>query len=129
MHQDEGNYAGKHPEGAVLNEAVVEILKKKVKNERISCKAAHEAASLARVSPAEIGRTLDILEVRINGCQLGLFGHKTDHGKAEFRLPENPEALRKAVADASNEEGISCDALWKAAAGAGCTKDSGCCSL
>ena len=37
--------------GAVLNEAVVEILKKKVKNERISCKAAHEAGFIGQGEP------------------------------------------------------------------------------
>ncbi|MDC7225745.1 MAG: hypothetical protein PQJ61_03150 [Spirochaetales bacterium] len=123
MHQDEGNYAGKHPAETELNEKAAKAVQDRVRNERITCLAAHEAAAEAGVSPAVIGQTLDLLEVRINGCQLGLFGHGgKDHGKAEFKLPENAETLITAVKKAAGPDGISCYELWKAAETAGCSK-------
>lgn len=115
MHQDEGHYAGKHPEGTMLNAAAAAELKKRAKNGRISCKAAHEAAVGAKVSPHVIGQTLDLLELRINGCQLGLFGHNTDRGKADLRLPENTEMLKKDILKRCVDNGISCYDLWQAA--------------
>ena len=119
MHQDEGNYKGKHPEGSTPDENVRKVLETKIKNERISCSAAHQAAAEASVSPAEIGIVLDLLEVRINGCQLGLFGHKGDKGKAELKMPENPEKLISAVLTASQDGAIGCAELWAAAAESG----------
>ena len=49
--------------------------KKKMKNNRISCAGAHKIASVLHAAPAEVGRTIDLLEARIVKCQLGLFGY------------------------------------------------------
>lgn len=123
MHGDAGHYAGKHPAEAVLNETAAAAVKKRVVNERISCKAAHEAAAEAGVSPAVLGKTLDLLEVRINGCQLGLFGHGgDDHGKADLKLPDNVSELKKAVKAKCDDDGVSCYNLWMAAEESGCSK-------
>ena len=89
----------KHPDGTKLDPKAAEAVKARVSGQKISCRAAHEAAAEAGVSPSVIGRTLDLLEIRINGCQLGLFGHKGggEHGKAELRLPENAAGIESAV--------------------------------
>ena len=122
MHQDEGNYRGKHPEGTVMDEKTAEALRSKIVNERISCSAAHKAAEEAGVSPQEAGRALDLLEVRINGCQLGLFGFKGDRGKADLRMPEAAEKIIEAVESRMENNRISCQQLWEAAEEAGCAK-------
>ncbi|MBI9106316.1 MAG: hypothetical protein JEZ04_06175 [Spirochaetales bacterium] len=122
MHEDEGHYAGKHPEGTELNERAAAALKKRVHEGRISCNAAHEAAAAAGIKAEAVGRALDLMEVRINGCQLGLFGHKTDRGKADLSPREDAEQLRMAVKARADEDGISCLSLWEAAAEAGSPK-------
>ncbi len=127
MHEDAGHYAGKHPEGTALNKAAAEAVKKRVKNERITCRDAHDAADEAGVSPSLVGQTLDLLEVRIKGCQLGLFGHKgadpeVNHGKFEMKAPKDSSALIEAIKEASDENGISCYSLWMAADKAGFSK-------
>ena len=124
MHQDAGHYAKKHPEGTDLNERAAEAIGKRVRNEKISCSDAHAAAAEVGVSPGEIGVTMDLMEIRINGCQLGLFGHKGshEHGKAELKLPENAEELKAAIAERADGDGISCASLWAAAAETGCRK-------
>lgn len=124
MHEDAGHYAAKHVEGTELNEKAAEAISRRVKNERISCTSAHAAAAEVGISPAELGKALDLMEVRIVGCQLGLFGHKGsgDHGKAELELPENAAELKAAIAARTNADGISCAKLWEAAAEAGCKK-------
>ena len=72
-HQE--GYAGKHPESAVLEENVASALRKAVENGRISCAAAHGVAKDLGQSPADIGMALDLMEVRLIRCQLGLFGY------------------------------------------------------
>ena len=113
----------------MLNEAAAAEVKKRAENGRISCKAAHEAAAAAGVSPGVTGQTLDLLEMRISGCQLGLFGHGTDTGKASLRVPDKAGPLKKAVLKNCDERGISCSALWAAAdtAGAGRTEAAAVC--
>jgi hypothetical protein len=40
---------------------------------KISCAAALKIANDFKVSPAEIGKELNRLNIKINGCQLGCF--------------------------------------------------------
>lgn len=124
MHQDEGHYAGKHPEDAKLNQAAAAAVKMRLADGRISCRAAHEAAAEAGVSPGVIGQTLDLLEVRINGCQLGLFGRGAKKGGSGEEKKNYPAELIQAVRDASSEGQISCYDLWQAADGAACLRAS-----
>ena len=122
MHQDEGHYAGKHPEGAELDKRAEKAVADRVKNNRISCRAAHKAAEETGLSPEIIGRTLDLLEIRINGCQLGLFGKKSDREKAGVIMPDEAGRLKEAVTEASDNKRISCLDLWKAADRAGSSR-------
>ena len=124
MHEDAGHYAGKHPEGTELNSSAAGAVKSRVQNERISCRAAHEAAAEIGVGPDIIGRTLDLLEIRITGCQLGLFGHKGggEHGKAELKMPENAAEISRLIRQKAGNNGISCLELWLIADENGCTK-------
>jgi hypothetical protein len=43
---------------------------------RIACAAALALAERTGVSPAEVGRTCDLLKIKIAACQLGCFGRK-----------------------------------------------------
>ena len=72
-HQE--GYAGKHPESAVLNENLAAALKKEIKDGQISCAAAHNVAKTIAFAPADVGIALDLMEVRLIHCQLGLFGY------------------------------------------------------
>ena len=43
-------------------------------DKRIACHAVHKIAQELSCSPLKVGQTADLMEVRINRCQLGLFG-------------------------------------------------------
>lgn len=124
MHQDEGNYSGKHPDGTVLNETAASAVRSLIKNERISCRAAHEAAEETGLEPLVIGQTIDLLEARINGCQLGLFGRKLDRGRAVSETVNPSAELRAEVLKSAEDGKISCLELWKAAEKTGSSKIS-----
>jgi len=74
-HEDEGHYTAKHPIGTELSKQIAEAVKRKVVNGRITCSAAHAIANELNFSPADVGMAIDLLEVRINKCQLGLYGY------------------------------------------------------
>ncbi len=122
MHQDEGHYAGKHPDKSALNERIAEVLKAEAENGRLSCTAAHRIASELGVSPAETGRNMDLLEIRITGCQLGLFGKDKDEVDKTLPSEDDVDVLKEIIEEDSRNGGISCRTLWTAAEKAGSTK-------
>lgn len=86
----EEGFARKHPQSAVLEERLASAVREKIKAGHISCAAAHGVAERLGRLPADIGRTIDLMEVRLSRCQLGLFGYlpekrivkKADHWDA-----------------------------------------------
>ncbi len=111
-HLDTGNYAAKHN-----NRELPEELKNKIlaiaPNGRISCLQAHRLATENRLSPAEIGRAVDLLEIRLTGCQLGLFDDSRERPAITPQAPE--ENLRRALEEAMDQGRLSCAAAWSLA--------------
>jgi hypothetical protein len=113
-HEDAGHYAAKHPPGTELNARIAGQIKAHMVDGRISCAAAHKIAEELQVSAREVGVTIDLLEIRINLCQLGLFGHSRE-GKVVVPAKEIPPEVQQALEEALDEKGLSCFAAWKLA--------------
>jgi hypothetical protein len=71
-HEDAGNYAGKR-HGAEINERIAAKIKERISENAISCAEAYSIAVKLNADPADVGATIDLLEVRINKCQIGAF--------------------------------------------------------
>ncbi len=113
-HDDAGHYKKKHPEGMQMNPTLAEQLKARAKDGRINCAVAHHIAKEFGVTPEEVGATADLLELRINQCQLGLFGH--GHQKRlVFPAKEVSDELRQAIEAVLDDDGLACDAAWRIA--------------
>ncbi len=112
-HEDAGNYAGKR-RGAELNEAIAAKVKEKISENKISCSEAHSIAAELNVDPGEVGIAIDLLEVRIIKCQLGLFGH----GK-EKNIPALPDTIdpdiEPAIRSSLVNGRLACSAAWEIA--------------
>ena len=113
-HHDTGNYAAKH-----TNSLIPETLKQKVaavaENGRLSCTKAHQLAQETDFSPAEVGRAIDLLEIRLTGCQLGLFGHDREKDK-RIEAETNPSSeLREALTAGQKNHRLPCLEAWQAA--------------
>ena len=79
-HKDAGKYGAKHP-GANLDERIASHIKEKITDNTISCAEAHRIAGDLDIDPVDVGTTIDLLEVRIKKCQLGLFGYRPKLGQ------------------------------------------------
>ncbi len=84
-HEDAGHYAAKHGPGVKADSKIIDAIKEKMSDGKISCAAMHGISKMLSVSPAEAGKTADLLEVRLLKCQLGLFGYSRSMG--EVQLP------------------------------------------
>ncbi|RLB73106.1 MAG: hypothetical protein DRH03_03685 [Deltaproteobacteria bacterium] len=112
-HSDAGNYAGKHQSQSIpaeLRKMINAVLSEK----RLSCKQAHQIAADSEFSPSDVGRAADLMEIRLSGCQLGLFGHgKKEKIKAAASLDTKLEKiLQKSLIDGA----LPCRAAWQIAA-------------
>lgn len=114
-HEDAGHYAAKHPQGTALNADVAAEIKKKAPDGALSCAAAHAIAEVLGATPVEVGRNMDLMEVRLTKCQLGLFGYTPDKKivtPAETVAPGLKAALTTAAVDGR----LSCESTWQLAA-------------
>jgi hypothetical protein len=99
--KDKGHYSTKHP-GVSVKKEVAELLKKKRVDGAMTCPLAFQAAGELNMTVAQIGQALDILEIPISKCQLGLFGYSPISRiiQPAESVPEDLEAaIRKAMID------------------------------
>jgi len=99
--KDKGHFGAKHP-GASVKKEVAELLKKKKTDGAMTCPLAFQAASELNMTPAEIGQAIDLLEIPLSKCQLGLFGYTPVSRiiQPAESVAENLEAaIRKALKD------------------------------
>ena len=112
--EDRGHYAKKHSREREVDKSLAEAVKKRSGNEKMACAVAFDIAENLGVSPAEVGFTIDMLEIRLIKCQLGLFGYES--GKKIVQAAENvSESLEKAIRAEVSGEKLSCSTAWKIA--------------
>jgi len=118
-HSDRGNYAAKHgPEGRP-DERIAAALETEVKAGVCNCARAEATAIGLGVSMAEVGRTADLLEIRIGRCQLGLFGYPggaEPNGKIVKPAATVDGELERAIRAGLVEGKLPCQAAWGIAA-------------
>ena len=113
-HGDRGHYGKKHPPERKVSPELADALKQTVSKGEISCAAAFKIAADLKVSPAEVGFTIDSLEVTLVKCRLGLYGYKPQRkivGPADTVSQDLKEAIRGAVVEGR----LSCAASWEIA--------------
>jgi hypothetical protein len=120
-HKNTGNYAAKHKKGLKVNEKMAEAIKRKVVKGEMACGDANRIAGSMKIDLKEVGVALDLMEIRIAKCQLGLFGHSKNDKPikpAKIIKTDMEEAIREALVDGR----LSCKAAWDIAARFGVPK-------
>ena len=109
-HEDAGHYAAKHKD-TELNEKTAVKVREKMSDNSLSCGAAHVIAEELKVLPSEVGVALDLLEVRIGKCQLGLFGYGEKKRIVKPADEVSPE-LQSEIKSRSVGGRLPCKAVW-----------------
>lgn len=113
-HLDEGHYASKHPSSATPDARIAEAVKQKVSHGKITCTASHKIAAELNVAPSEVGLVIDLLEVKLSKCQLGLFGYGPRRSivkPAEAIMPD----LKQAIETSLTDNRLPCLTAWEIA--------------
>jgi hypothetical protein len=116
-----GKYAAKHPPDTPRDPAIAAALVRRVDEGRVACAVAHHVAEELGVVPAEVGKTADLLELRICLCQMGLFGYFPKKRLVK-PAPEVDEGLREQLLGVVDDGTIRCAACWGIAKKTGLSK-------
>ena len=114
-HEDEGHYAAKHPDGVEINRTAAESIKQRSANDKLACVDAHAISSELGIAPSEVGKTLDLMEVRITECQLGLFGYEWADRSIVKPAEKVPDQLKDRILKEVEDNRVSCLSLWTVA--------------
>lgn len=119
-HRDAGRYAAKH-EGGVKADERISAFVEGLESKEMACSAAEALGRNLGVTLSEVGRSLDLLEVKIVSCQLGLFGHG-HKGKIVQPAQEVDPQLESKIRARLAGGRLPCRAAWEIAAEAGMTR-------
>jgi len=112
-HQDKGHFAAKHKD-IQINKTISEKIRALADDNCLTCASAHQAGKALKISPSEIGVQTDLLEYRIEECQLGLFGY--GNGKKRINPDiEISDDLNEQLDKVSKDGRISCLECWNIA--------------
>jgi len=111
--KDKGHFGTKH-EGVQLDETIAAELRRKARSGGLSCAEAEGIAGKMKAAMKDVGVAMDLLEIRIEGCQLGLFGNESGK-KAVKPLDHVPETLRLSIEKALSSGRLPCVEAWRIA--------------
>ena len=115
MTRDKGQkFSEKHGPAATVDSLIKEKIIEQAKGGKLPCAVAFKIGDELKTPPAEIGKTLDLMDFEIVKCQLGLFGYTPDKKIVKSELPENP-ALTDAIRVALVDEKLPCQVAWEIA--------------
>ncbi|MCD6185864.1 MAG: hypothetical protein J7K84_08790 [Deltaproteobacteria bacterium] len=109
------NFTANHNSNLKPDITIQQEITKLINNDRLPCKAAFKIAEKLGISAEQVGNTADILNYRLIGCQLGLFGYKTKKNKAtpEGSTDDNlPKGLKKAITNRLVNKKLKCKDCW-----------------
>ncbi len=107
-------FADKHGANAQADPIATDKIKNSAKNGEVACAVAFQIAEELKHSPAEIGKTIDLLDFRLIKCQLGLFGYGPGKKVVKPKAPKNQQ-LEEAIREALVGEKLSCRDTWSIA--------------
>jgi hypothetical protein len=113
-HVDKGKYFQKHPQQSIVNEDLKQEIMKQVRDNNISCAAAEKISQNKKVTMNEIGVAIDLLNVNIIKCQLGLFGYEGKKKLVQAAEEVAPD-LQQSIAAKLSGGRLPCAAAWEIA--------------
>jgi hypothetical protein len=110
-HSDKGKYFQKHHGEAKVDDSLKQEILQKAKGNDISCAVAEEIARRKGIAQNNVGIAIDILNINIVECQLGLFGY-SPHKKIVQPAKEIAPVLKDNILAVLKNDRLPCSAAW-----------------
>ncbi len=110
-HEDKGKFYAKHPEGTKVDDTLKQEILKATKDNNIACKAAEKIAGALKMGIGDVGVGIDMLNINIVQCQLGLFGFDRE-SKRVAPAPSVAAELEAAIRKALVKDRLACASAW-----------------
>jgi hypothetical protein len=114
MRVEKGRFKEKHPLDLHTDPKIVLAVKERIINGNITCADAATIASDLHKSMQDVGVVLDLLEVSLSRCQLGLFGYSPQKKIVSPAISVTKE-MEAAITQKLLNGYLPCDAAWKIA--------------
>jgi hypothetical protein len=91
--------------------ALIEAVRSRADKGTMACAVAFAIAERLHTVPIDVGRALDLEDISIVKCQLGLFGYQPDK-KIVKPMESVPDGLRKEIAAGLADGRLPCAQAW-----------------
>ena len=108
-------FSDKHEAAEKPNPEIMNQIEKRSKNNEIPCALAFEIVDDLAVLPAEVGKTIDLINYKLVKCQLGLFGYLPEKKIVTPQDTTNQD-LKDAIQKALVDQRLPCISAWEIAA-------------
>jgi hypothetical protein len=105
------HFAGKHGQDRKIDPAIAEMVKERASEGKLACAVAFNIARALDVKPSEVGVMLDLLEIKIAKCQMGIFGYGKDN-KFIKPMEDVPALLENAIREGFTDGKLTCSSAW-----------------
>ncbi len=107
---DNGTFEQKHPPASIPDPEISKEIYENTQNDELPCAVAFQINKITGKTPLEIGKTADLLNIRIVKCQLGLFGYP-EKKVVKPKTVEN-ENMKKQIEDSLKNGKLGCADAW-----------------
>ncbi len=104
-------HSKKHGPDEHPNTAIKVEIEKRGEHQKLSCAVAFSIVESLGVTPAEVGKTADLIDFELITCQLGLFGYSPNK-KAVKPKESTQQSLKDAISAALIDGKLPCKAAW-----------------
>ena len=112
--QGDTKFTQKHGSAAQPDAAIKAEIEKRGKNNQIPCAVVFKIVEELGVSPADVGKTTDLIGFELIKCQLGLFGYTP--AKKIVKPKDTPQQeLKDALSSALVNGKLPCKSVWEIA--------------
>ena len=108
---DDKQFSEKHGPDAKPDRSIRDLILKREQNGELPCAIAFEIAKDLGISPSEVGKNIDLLNLRLVKCQLGLFGYQPQK-KIVKSVPTAAQGLKEAIREGLVEGRLPCEKAW-----------------
>jgi hypothetical protein len=114
MGKKRSGFSEKHGTTVKPDPAIQEAIRNGVDGNELACAVAFSISGDLGVSPADVGKNADLMELRLVKCQLGLFGYPPQK-KIVKPSAQLTDALEKQIVTSAQNDQLSCETVWKIA--------------